>query len=101
MGGGKHGPLLSLQFFWILLQGKGEKVLGMVFFLAGWGDSVQGERKGRLGKSYVDGACGGWGESLWSAGMIGICVYEIQKGWMCGGIAWTAGVEGIENFFGA
>jgi hypothetical protein len=26
---------------------------------------LKGKRKGRLGKRCVDGACGGWGESLW------------------------------------
>jgi len=40
---------------------------------------------GRLGKRCVDGACGGWGESLWSAAMTGICVEGIQKGRMTHG----------------
>ena len=73
MGGGKHGPLLALQFFWDFVTGNWRKSLGVGVFFGGEGDSAQGKRKGRLGKSYVDGACGGWGESLWSGAVIGIC----------------------------
>ena len=65
------GLSLYLPFFWDFVTGNRRKSLGKGVFFGGEGDSAQGERKGRLGKSYVDGACGGWGESLWSGSMIG------------------------------
>lgn len=42
-------PIRILHFFGILLQGKGEKVLGMVFFWVVWG------------LCYAVGASGVWG----------------------------------------
>jgi hypothetical protein len=41
--------------------------------------------KVRLGKRCVDVACGEWGESLWWADMIWICVEGIQMGRMAHG----------------
>jgi hypothetical protein len=73
----------------------------MVFFFGGEGDSAQGERKGRLGKSYVDVACGDWGESLWSGAMIGICVEGSSKGRMAHGRHGNhRQVSGLGGFFG-
>jgi hypothetical protein len=54
------GLSLYLQFFWDFVTGNRRKSLGIGVFFGGEGDSAQGKRKGRLGKSYVDGACGGW-----------------------------------------
>jgi hypothetical protein len=70
---GEARPLtVSSIFSGFCYRGKVKKFGDLCFF--GWeGDSVQGKRKGRLGKSYVEGACGGWGESLWSGAVIGIC----------------------------
>ena len=56
--GGGTGPYSYLQFFWDFVTGKRRKSLGNGVFLAEKGDSVQGERKGRLGRSYVEVACG-------------------------------------------
>jgi hypothetical protein len=67
------------------VTGKRRKIWGMVIFLAGKGDSVQGERKGRLGKSYVDVACGGWGECLSSALMNNSKAWYGAKGGSGGG----------------
>jgi hypothetical protein len=64
-----------------------------VFFWLG-GVAFKGERKGRLGKSYVDGACGGWGESLWSGAMIGICIEGSSKGRMAHGMIGIHGTVG-------
>ena len=61
---------------------------------------LKGKRKGRLGKSYVDGACGGWGESLWSEAMIGTCADCIEKGGKVCGRGQTVGVGGLEGFLG-
>jgi hypothetical protein len=58
------GLYLYLQFFWDFVTGNRRKSLGNGVFLAGRGDSAQGKRKGRLGKSYVDVACGDWVDSL-------------------------------------
>ncbi len=64
--GGGSGPYSYFQFFWDFVTGNRRKSLGSGVFLGGEGDSAQGERKGRLGKSYVDVACRDWVESLWS-----------------------------------
>jgi hypothetical protein len=61
---------------------------------------LKGKRKGRLGKRCVDGACGAWGESLWSAAMIGNCAGETQEGWMACRRARAMGVRGVEGFSG-
>jgi len=79
------GLYLYLQFFWDFVTGNWRKSLGNGVFFGGMGDLAQGKRKGRLGKSYVDGACGVWGESLWSGHMTGTCIEEIQKGRMAHG----------------
>jgi len=52
------GLYLYLPFFWDFVTGNRRKTLEKGVFFGGEGDSAQGERKGRLGKSYVDGACG-------------------------------------------
>jgi hypothetical protein len=61
------GLYLYPPFFWDFVTGNWRKSFGIGVFFGGEGDSVQGERKGRLGKSYVEVACGDWVESLWLA----------------------------------
>ena len=59
-------PLSVSSIFLGFCYRESAKKFGDWCFFGGEGDSAQGKRKGRLGKSYVDGACGDWGESLWS-----------------------------------
>jgi len=97
---------LYLQFFLDFVTGNRRKSLGKGVFFGGEGDSVQGKRKGRLGKSYVDGACGDWGEYLWCLDMTGTCVEGIRKGRLAFGNGGRqngysrlkAGLGGVERF---